>query len=59
MARSGRTAAVIGAFVVGLWLTARGVITRRERPADDLPASALDGESGSNARACARVMPHT
>ncbi len=38
MARSGRTAAVIGAFVVGLWLTAREVITRRERSADDLPA---------------------
>lgn len=27
MGRSGRTAAVIGAFVVGVWLTARGVIT--------------------------------
>jgi hypothetical protein len=27
MARSGRTAAVVGAFVVGLWLTTRGVIT--------------------------------
>jgi Sap, sulfolipid-1-addressing protein len=27
MGRRGRTAAVIGAFVVGLWLTARGVIT--------------------------------
>jgi hypothetical protein len=27
MARSGRTAAVIGAGVIGVWLTARGVIT--------------------------------
>lgn len=27
MARRGRTAAVIGAAVIGLWLTARGVIT--------------------------------
>jgi hypothetical protein len=27
MGRSGRSAAVIGAFVIGVWLTARGVIT--------------------------------